>query len=84
MSLNLETETPTRYAADRYQSLADQVLNGEPISREEAISTMRRALKEMQVEGIETTAAFHDMVLQHKDFIEGQHDTKWVERELMD
>ena len=38
MSLNLETETPTRHAADRYQSLADQVLNGEPISREEAIS----------------------------------------------
>ena len=45
---------------------------------------MRRALKEMQVDGIKTTAGFHDIVLQHDDFIKGEHDTKWVERELMD
>ncbi|MEC7677953.1 MAG: acetyl-CoA carboxylase biotin carboxylase subunit [Planctomycetota bacterium] len=66
-----------------YDSMIAKLIVYQP-TREEAISTMRRALKEMQVEGIETTAAFHDMVLQHKDFIEGQHDTKWVERELMD
>ena len=53
-------------------------------TREEAIATMRRALKEMQVDGIKTTAGFHDIVLQHCDFIKGEHDTKWVERELMD
>lgn len=53
-------------------------------TREEAIATMRRALKEMQVDGIKTTAGFHDIVLQHDDFIKGEHDTKWVERELMD
>ena len=66
-----------------YDSMIAKLIVYRP-TREEAISTMRRALKEMQVEGIETTAAFHDMVLQHTDFIEGQHDTKWVERELMD
>ena len=38
-------------------------------TREEAIATMRRALKEMQVDGIKTTAGFHDIVLQHDDFI---------------
>lgn len=53
-------------------------------TREEAIATMRRALKEMQVDGIKTTAGFHDIVLQHDDFVKGEHDTKWVERELMD
>ena len=53
-------------------------------TREEAIATMRRALQEMQVDGIKTTAGFHDIVLQHDDFIKGEHDTKWVERELMD
>jgi acetyl-CoA carboxylase biotin carboxylase subunit len=53
-------------------------------TRDEAIATMRRALKELLVEGIETTAAFHDVVLQHEDFIQGKHDTKWVERELME
>jgi acetyl-CoA carboxylase biotin carboxylase subunit len=51
-------------------------------SREEAIATMRRALMEMQVEGIATTASFHDRVLQHPVFIQGKHDTKFVEREL--
>jgi acetyl-CoA carboxylase biotin carboxylase subunit len=45
---------------------------------------MRRALAEMQVEGIATTAAFHDRVLRHPEFIAGKHNTKFVEREFMD
>ncbi len=52
-------------------------------TREEAIATMRRALAEMQVEGISTTAAFHDKVLQHPDFVAGTHDTKFVERTFL-
>jgi acetyl-CoA carboxylase biotin carboxylase subunit len=52
-------------------------------TREEAITTMLRALAEMQVEGIKTTASFHEKVLRHPEFIEGRHDTKFVEREFM-
>ncbi|TWU39659.1 acetyl-CoA carboxylase biotin carboxylase subunit [Novipirellula artificiosorum] len=52
-------------------------------TREEAIATMRRALMELQVEGIATTASFHDQVLQHAEFVEGRHDTKFVEREFL-
>jgi acetyl-CoA carboxylase biotin carboxylase subunit len=52
-------------------------------TRREAIATMRRALAEMQVQGIATTAPFHQRVLQHPEFLEGKHDTKWVEREFM-
>lgn len=52
-------------------------------TREEAIITMRRALAELQVEGISTTAAFHLRVLQHPEFLAGRCDTKFVDRELI-
>ncbi|MCG8650036.1 MAG: acetyl-CoA carboxylase biotin carboxylase subunit, partial [Pirellulales bacterium] len=52
-------------------------------TREDAITTMRRALAELQVEGIATTASFHNQVLQHPDFVQGKHDTKFVEREFL-
>jgi acetyl-CoA carboxylase biotin carboxylase subunit len=51
-------------------------------TRAEAITTMRRALAEIQTEGIVTTARFHDAVLQHPEFVAGKHDTKFVEREF--
>ncbi|MGI9471887.1 MAG: acetyl-CoA carboxylase biotin carboxylase subunit [Rubripirellula sp.] len=66
-----------------YDSMIGKLIVHRP-TREEAIATMRRALEEMQVEGISTTAAFHDRVLQHQEFVEGKHDTKFVEREFLD
>ena len=52
------------------------------VDREQAIITMRRALAEIVTDGISTTAPFHDVVLQHPTFVEGKHDTKFVEREF--
>ena len=52
-------------------------------TRDLAIATMRRALAELRVDGIATTAKFHDVVLSHPTFIEATHDTKFVERELL-
>ncbi|XZE52483.1 acetyl-CoA carboxylase biotin carboxylase subunit [Planctomycetaceae bacterium SH139] len=52
-------------------------------TREEAIATMRRALYELQVTGIATTASFHDRVLQHPEFVDGTHDTTFVDRVFM-
>jgi biotin synthase len=40
MSLNLESEPLTRVAADLYQEMADQVLGGESLTREQAISIL--------------------------------------------
>jgi len=40
MSLNLESEPLSRVAADRYQEMADQVLSGESLTREQAISIL--------------------------------------------
>jgi acetyl-CoA carboxylase biotin carboxylase subunit len=64
-----------------YDSMIGKLIVHRP-TRQEAIATMRRALLEMQVTGIATTAAFHDRVLQHPQFVEGKHDTKFVEREF--
>ncbi len=52
-------------------------------TRGEAIETMRRALRELQIEGICTTASFHERVLTHPEFIAGRCDTKFVDRELI-
>jgi acetyl-CoA/propionyl-CoA carboxylase biotin carboxyl carrier protein len=47
--------------------------------RESAISRGRRALKEFEVQGVSTTIPAHLTVLDHEDFIEGRHHTKWME-----
>ena len=52
-------------------------------TREEAIATMRRALRELQITGISTTVSFHDALLQHEQFLRGTCDTKFVDREFM-
>lgn len=64
-----------------YDSMIGKLIVHRP-TREQAIATMRRALAEIQTEGIATTAKFHDAVLQHPEFVAGKHDTKFVEREF--
>jgi acetyl-CoA carboxylase biotin carboxylase subunit len=65
-----------------YDSMIGKLIVHRP-TRDQAIATMRRALAEMQVDGIAVTASFHDQVLQHPEFLSGQHDTKFVEREFL-
>ena len=52
-------------------------------SRLEAIVRMRRALDELQIEGVKTTIPLHRRVLRNADFVEGHIDTTWVERVLI-
>ena len=49
-------------------------------TRAEAIECMKRALGELNIKGIATTADFHLKVLNHEDFVNSTVDTKWVER----
>ena len=51
-------------------------------TRAEAIATMQRALRELQVEGITTTVAFHQWILDNPEFLQGSVDTKYVDREF--
>ena len=65
-----------------YDSLVGKLIVHAP-TRPEAIARMRRALDELVVEGIKTTIPLHKTIFRHKDFIDGQVDTTWVERVLM-
>jgi acetyl-CoA carboxylase, biotin carboxylase subunit len=49
-------------------------------TREEAIRTMLRALDEFVIEGPKTTIPIQRDILQHSDFLTGEHDTGFVER----
>lgn len=49
-------------------------------NREEAIVRMRRSLDEFIIEGISTTIPFHQRMMRNKDFIEGNFDTGFLER----
>ena len=48
--------------------------------RQEAISVCRRALSELIVEGVKTTQVFQQKLIDHKDFVEGNYDTGFVDR----
>ena len=48
-------------------------------TRAEAIDKMRRALFELVIEGIKTTAPFHQQLLEDPNFREGNYTTKFME-----
>jgi acetyl-CoA carboxylase, biotin carboxylase subunit len=49
-------------------------------NRDHAIARMRRALSELHLEGVPTTAPFHLRVLDHPAFQTGDINTKFLER----
>jgi acetyl-CoA carboxylase biotin carboxylase subunit len=62
-----------------YDSMIGKLIVHQP-TRGEAIACMRRALNELRVEGISTTAGFLREVLEHAEFAAGTIDTHFVER----
>src|SRR5215510_4132707 len=65
-----------------YDSMIGKLIVYRP-TRDEAIACMQRALGELRIEGIQTTAPFHQRILSHTTFAQGLVDTKFVERELL-
>lgn len=53
-------------------------------TREDAIRRMARALDEYIIEGIKTTIFFHKQIMANKDFIEGNIDTSFLERIVLE
>ncbi|HEX9024298.1 MAG TPA: acetyl-CoA carboxylase biotin carboxylase subunit [Geobacteraceae bacterium] len=53
-------------------------------TREDAIRRMSRALDEYIIEGIKTTIFFHKRIMTNKDFIEGDIDTSFLERIVLE
>ncbi len=65
-----------------YDSMVGKLLVHAP-TRTDAMAVMRRALDELQIEGIPTTTALHRRIFRNPDFAEGRVDTTWVERVLL-
>ena len=64
-----------------YDSLiAKLIVRGK--DRPEALARMRRALDMFIVEGIHTSIPLHKRILRDPDFVEGNYDTKFMERFL--
>lgn len=53
-------------------------------TREDAIKRMARALDEYIIEGIKTTIFFHKRIMANKDFIEGNVDTSFLEKIVLE
>ncbi len=62
-----------------YDSLVAKLIVSAP-DRNTAIRKMSRALDEFVIEGIKTTIPFHKKMMENPDFINGNIDTKYLER----
>ncbi len=69
---------PGTNVSQYYDNLMAKLIVWAP-DRETAISRGRRALEEFVVQGVATTIPAHLAVLDHEDFIAGEHHTKWME-----
>lgn len=67
------------YYPPNYDSLAAKLITFSN-TRGDAIKKMNRALDEFIIEGIKTTIPFHKAMMNNPDFIEGNIDTKYLER----
>ncbi|WP_151734344.1 acetyl-CoA carboxylase biotin carboxylase subunit [Paenibacillus tengchongensis] len=61
-----------------YDSMIAKLIVWAP-TRQEAVLKMKRALAEFAVEGIHTTIPFHQKLLEHPVFLDGNFDIKFLE-----
>lgn len=81
--VRLDTHVVSGYRVPpNYDSMVAKLLVHRP-TREEAIATMRRALREFTVEGIQTTIPLHREIFTTAAFVEGKVDTTFIERVLL-
>jgi acetyl-CoA/propionyl-CoA carboxylase biotin carboxyl carrier protein len=67
--------------SQHYDNLIAKVLTWGS-GREEARRRMLRVLREMTIEGVATNIAAHLRILEHPDFVENRHSTRWVEERV--
>ena len=61
--------------------LAKIITHGD--TRNEAISKMKRALEEIVIEGVETNIDFLFQIIKNPNFIRGNFDTSFIEKEIL-
>ena len=52
-------------------------------SRNEAIAKMKRSLEELVIEGVDTNTDFLFQIIKNPDFIRGNYDTAFIEKEIL-
>ena len=52
------------------------------VNRNEAISKMKRALEELVIDGVETNRDFLFDIIRNPNFIRGNFDTSFIEKEM--
>lgn len=52
-------------------------------SRNEAIAKMKRSLEELVIEGVDTNIDFLFQIIKNPDFIRGNYDTAFIEKEIL-
>ena len=78
--VRMDTHVHVGYTVSQhYDSMIGKLIVHQP-TREEALICMRRALAELQIEGIKTTVPRLREILDHPAFSEGRVDTTFIER----
>jgi acetyl-CoA carboxylase biotin carboxylase subunit len=78
--VRLDSHVVTGYRVPpNYDSLIAKLLVHRP-TRAEALATMRRALGEFVVEGVQTTIPLHQEIFRHTAFASAKVDTTFIER----
>ncbi len=78
--IRLDTHVHAGYRISPYYDSLIGKLIVHQSSREEAITTMKRALSEFRIGPIKTTIPFYQKILTNPDFIKSKIDTGFVER----
>jgi len=65
-----------------YDSMIGKLIVHRP-TRELAIATMRRALREFHISPIQTTIPLHQQIMNNSNFLSGDVDTGFIERSLL-
>jgi acetyl-CoA carboxylase biotin carboxylase subunit len=77
--VRIDTQLYTGYTVPpNYDSLVAKLIVW-GTTREEAIARGKRALRELEIEGIKTTKVFHQRVLENADFVKGDVCTDFIE-----
>lgn len=79
--IRLDTHIYSGYEVPaEYDSMIAKLISWAP-TRDEALARLRRALQELEIEGIPTTAAFHEALTKHPRFVSGDFSTRFLEEE---
>ena len=80
--VRVDTALYTNYKVNpHYDSLVLKIIS-KGKDRSEAISIMKRSLDEIIIDGIETNIELHKWILGQKDFIKGNYNTNWLEKNI--